>query len=346
MKTAVTTDLLVEKNFAMEVVQTFLEVFEDATMYTLAHKPGEILGPIEQRKITSSYLTHKISSTEDLQKNSWLVPSACKKLHIPCSTDLILNVSRGLSQGISKCDKPKQISYLLDTASLPAGGSIREKIFGSMVTNWAKKSFEQASEVWLAHESYQDFVKVSSSTEVKVVPPFIRVQDFPVGPKGVFDHNYYVINAESVDETIAEKLMRLFARKGTPYVFVGEDAHLSRLKTEEKQSLFHGFKCNGELAPLFAASRAVIDLTAEAFPTFALSALSSGRPVISANNPFFDQKIKENSILLEKAPEESIEKAIDQMDSEFGQYDPDQLHNTINKFHQARFKGEITRITP
>jgi glycosyltransferase involved in cell wall biosynthesis len=346
MKTVVSTDLLVEKNFAMEIVQTFLEVYEDATMYTLAHKPGEILGPIEQRKITSSFLTHKIKNEQDLKKQSWLVPSACKKLHIPCSTDLILNVSRGLSQGISKCDKPKQITYLYDTAYLPGSGSFREKVFGSMVKNWARKSFEQASEVWLSHESYQDFVKACSDTKVKIVPPFIHVQDFPVGPKGVFDHNYYVINAESVDDVLAEKLMRLFAKKGTPYVFVGQDAHLERLKTQEKQNLFHGYKCNGELAPLFAASRAVIDLTKEAFPTFALSALSTGRPVISTDNPFFDQKIKENSILVEKKPEEEIEKAIDQMDSEFSQYDPDQLHNTINKFHQARFKGEIIRLNP
>jgi len=344
MKAAVTTDLLIEKNFAMEVVQTFLEVFEDATMYTLAHKPGEILGPIEQRKIQSSYLTHKIKSEDDLRKNSWLVPSACKKLHVPCSTDLILNVSRGLSQGISKCDKPKQVTYLLDTAYLPGNGSFREKIFGSMVQNFAKRSFEQASVVWLAHEKYRDFIQVSSDTEVKIVPPFIPVQDFPVGPKGVFDHNYYVINAESVDVTIAEKLMRLFAKNGTPYVFVGVDDHLASLKTAEKQNLFHGFKCNGELAPLFAASRAVIDLTQDAFPTIALSALSSGRPIISTENLFFDEKIKENSILLNRP--DSLEKAIQQMDSEFGQYEPDTLHNIINKFHQSRFKGEITRITP
>lgn len=344
MKTVVTTDLLIEKNFAMEVVQTFLEVFEEATMFTLAHKAGEILGPIEQRKITSSYLTHKLKSEEDLKKNSWLVPGACKKLHVPCSMDWIFNISRGLSQGISKCEKPKQLTYLLDTAYLPAGGSFREKIFGAMVTNWASRSFEQASVVWLAHERYRDFIQVSSDTEVKVVPPFIAVQDFPVGPKGVFDHNYYVINAESVNETLAEKLMRLFAKNGTPYVFVGEDAHLSRLKTAEKQNLFHGYKCNGELAPLFAASRAVIDLTENAFPTFALSALSSGRPVISKDNMFFDEKIKENSILIDNS-EDSLEKAISQMDSEFSQYEPETLHNTINKFHQAKFKGEVLRIT-
>ncbi|MCO4793136.1 MAG: hypothetical protein KC493_05470 [Bacteriovoracaceae bacterium] len=341
MKTAVTTDLLIEKDFAIEVVQTFLEVFEEANLYTLAHRPGEILGPVEQRKITSSFLTHKIQKIEDLKKHSWLVPSACKKLHIPCSTDLILNVTRGLSQGISKCETPKQISYLLDDALMPSGGSIREKIFGSMVKNWSKKAFQQADEIWLAHEDYELLVeRRDSSVKVKVVPPFIRTQDFPVGPKDVFDHNYYVVNAESIDEKSAKELMVLFAKRDTPYVFVGEDAHLSSLKSKEKEGLFHGFKCNGELAPLFAASRAVIDLTERSFPRIALSALSSGRPVISKTNPFYDNKISDNAVQFKG----SFEQALNQMDSEHNQYEPQDLHNSINKFHQAKFKGEILRL--
>lgn len=346
MKTAVTTDLLTERNLAVEIVQTFLETYDESTLYTLAHRPGEILGPVEHRKITSSYLTHKIQTVDDVRKHGWMVPGAAKKLHIPCSTDLILNVSRGLSHGISKCDRPKQITYLLDDACLPVGGqgkSWREKIFGAMVRSWALNAFKQADEIWLAHEGLEPLVSNRrNGVDVKIVPPFIRTQDFPAGPKNVFEHNYYVINAQGVDFDQAKRLMELFSKRGTPYLFVGEDSHLNSLKTAEKAKLFYGAKCNGELAPLLAGSRAAIDLS-KTFPLIALSALCSGRPVISSDNPFIDKKLEEKAVV-KLGPDENLEKVLDQMDHEFTQYDPQVLHNSINKFHQAKFKGEVHRI--
>ena len=70
------------------------------------------------RRIFSTFLSNKVKSKNQLHENSFLIPSASKNLFIPCSVDLIINISNGYSQGIKKCEKTKQITYLYSDESL------------------------------------------------------------------------------------------------------------------------------------------------------------------------------------------------------------------------------------
>lgn len=340
MNICITTDLLTERNYAIEVVETFLEIFDKATMVTIAHSEGAVIGPVEHRKITSSKLTHKIKNLEDLHRFAFLVPGVLDNHFLSCQYDVVINVSRGLSHGFKKCDQSKQITYLIDEEASPKGKGFFQKMFRSYVNNWALKRLKQVDELWVSSESLKEKLEPYYDKEILVVPPFIKVQDFPVIPKKAYPHNYYTINAEAVSEQTAQLLIDIFQSRKMEFRFVGEDDHLEKVKRQNDAYLFLGVKCNGDLSPILAASRGLIDLSQSKFPSLSVCALSSGRPVIVNNNEFLEGK---GVLTLEKEDRDHFEKIIAKMDQVHEEFEPENLHAKANAFHQLKFKGTIQR---
>jgi hypothetical protein len=340
MKVCITTDMLTKRDLGVEIVETFLEIFDQATLTTLAFKEGEILGPVELRKITSTSLTHKIKDYKDLNRLSFLAPGILQNHFISCQYDLIINISRGLSHGFKKCDNTKQITYLLDEEANPKGKTFFEIFFKSYVNRWALKKLDQVDELWVSSKALKVKLQEYYKKEIILVPPFIKVQDFPVIPKKVYPHNYYIINAEVLDTQLADSLMKIMNDKNYEYRFVGNDTHLESLKLKTKEQVFLGVKCNGDLSPILAGSRGLIDLSKDKFPTLSLCALSSGRPVIMNTNDYVSGK---GVYTLKNESESSILELINELDNSHEQLEPEKLHALATKFHQLKFKGVIQR---
>ena len=76
MKTTLSCDAIIERNLSIETLELLTELIEPEDIYTLIHRPGQVLGVLEQRKIHSSFLSHFVKSLKDLFAWSYLVPSA------------------------------------------------------------------------------------------------------------------------------------------------------------------------------------------------------------------------------------------------------------------------------
>ncbi len=70
MKVAISCDDLLVRDHYTEIVETVAMAFEEAEVYTLAHRPKAMLGTIELRKIRSTYLSHNIQEREKLAVGS------------------------------------------------------------------------------------------------------------------------------------------------------------------------------------------------------------------------------------------------------------------------------------
>jgi hypothetical protein len=340
MKICITTDLLTGRDLGIEVIETFLEVFDQASLLAISFKEGAILGPVELRNITSTSLTHKIHNYHDLQKYSFLAPGVLGNHFISCQYDLIINVSRGLSHGFKRCKTTRQITYLLDQAANPTGKNFIEKLFKSFVNKWALRKLDQVDELWVSSVAMKEQLKGFYSKEIIVVPPFIKVQDFPLIPSDVYPHNYYVINAEVIDLKLAESLISIMKAQKFEFRFVGKDTHLQSLKKNHKEHIFLGEKCNGDLAPILAASRGLIDLNKSTFPALSLCALSSGRPVIISQNDYISG---EGVFTIGDDKKETILEQIEALNNKHPEIGPEKLHGQANNFHQMKFKGLIQR---
>lgn len=283
-KVVLTCDQLVERNWSTALFETFLDLIEDAEIYTLVHKPKAILGPAELRRIHSSYLSKFVEKEKDLFKWSFLIPGAAKGLHISCTVDTVINISRGLSQGIKRCDKSKQITYLIDEMPWTVKPLLfRDRLFRSYLKKWARDQLKGVDELWVTNEKQKEFYQ-SLVPKVEVLQPFFKTHEFPLFPKAqreLFPHDFVTIEATDLSLDKAHSLIDLLEKSSIKYRFVGFDDHLSSLKENDDDTRFYGPRCAGELAPMLAASVALIDFSSTTFHENALATLATGRPVLA-----------------------------------------------------------------
>ena len=342
MKIAISTDTLIKREYTTSIIEAILTIYEDAEIYTLVHKPKEILGPVEMRKIHSSFLSSMFQDTaaevleDKIFKKGYLLPTAAGKLSIPCNVDVLINVSSGLSHGYNVCEGVYQISYLVDDKlNSRTPKTLIEKLFRPYLRSWRKKSLKHANEIWTASELSIDHPKVSE------LPLFIKLEDYPLFPDSqikFFPKDFVTIDAAFITLTQAKKVIEQLEKDGIKYRFVGHDEHLSSLKKSENDMRFFGERCSGEFAPLLAASRAHLTFQASGFPVKAIQSMSTGVPVIIFN--------KSNSKVFLK---DEFTKYISNVSeiknfwSDLNNIDRRKCHNYVNRYHEIKFKSEVKR---
>ena len=343
MKVAISCDELIEKTHVIELVELMSELFPHSEIYTLVHRQGVIPGKLEMRKIHSSFLSHKVDSREKFMSSLYSVPTAAKNLFIPCSVDLIVNISSGLSQGIRKCDSTKMITYFYSDEFLnrkPKG--IFQKFFKSYVNNWACKQLSQADKVYFSTETLmEDYGEHAKNA--KVLPPSLKLDDFKLFPEGMFEHDYVLINTSGLSDSLATIISQLLEDLELKYRFVGEDHHLKQTKSKYNGN-FLGKKCVGEMAPIYAGSKFYIDLEADAFPSSSLSCLATGRPVlVSKNKKTLDFLKGEGVCFVNPQNKAELANILKDFSEKSNQWEGQKLRAPTSKFNEIRFKSKLKR---
>ncbi|PIK15348.1 hypothetical protein [Halobacteriovorax sp. JY17] len=344
MKIALSCDDLLVRDHYTEIVETLGLVYEDSEIYTLVHKEKAMLGTVELRKIRSTYLSHKIKDREHLARNSYLIPNAASNLFIPCSVDLIINISNGMSQGIRKCENTKLITYFYDHYYLNRKKKVlREKLFKSYIAKWSKAALCMSDEIWVPNNSVKDFVESFYEGPVRVIAPPFNIADYPLTPKEGKEFNYFAINAQGMNEECAEKLAEFLIQYDFKFIFFGEDSHLDNMKYGSGDPRFLGVKCSGEIAPVLGNARAIIDVSENAFPEEALKGLSSGRPAILKESEHYKSYLGDYGILWTDGSAESLINSVKDMNNLFHTYERKKLYNIATGFHDIKFKSEVKR---
>ncbi|POB14728.1 hypothetical protein [Halobacteriovorax sp. DA5] len=279
LKVVVSCDAVIERDYYIECLETIMGVIGDnVELYTLVHRQGQVLGPVEQRKIHSTFLNRFVKSWEDLVDKSHLVHGAARGLFIPCSVDLVVNLSRGFSQEIKMCDDTYLFTYFVeDINSIKKKSSFKEFFFKAFTRTKQRKYLKRANTLWSNEEAILE--EFPNATQVT---PAIALKDYKILPEGMFNRDYFLINCEPLTSSEVYKIIDIYGDK--KFKFIGKHDHLG-MYAQKHPELFFGDRCSGELAPLLAGTKYLIDTT-DKFPHFSLKALSCGRPVLTNGNKF------------------------------------------------------------
>lgn len=343
MKVAITCDHLLARNHYTEIIESLCEIFPEAPIYCFAHKKGSILGHIEQRKIRSTGLSNIVKTEEEFYSHAHKLPSLAKNLYVSCEYELVINVSKGFSQGIKRCDKSKLLTYLYD---LDLDGKINktflQKIFAPFVRNWVEKSLKSADQLFVTREDLAVALKpINPGVEV-MAPPF-RVSDYALFPKDMFKHHFYLIEAQGLSSDQAQKIMEWMKEWNYQFQFIGQDEHLANLKLGQPESTFFGNRCSGEHVPVMAASRALISFNTETFPQYPLGTLATGRPVIVTRA--LKKWIEGTGIsFVDGLEKESFHKALQQVDVSEKDLEGQKLRAHVMAYHDVKFKAAMKRV--
>ena len=322
-------------------------IYEDAEIFTLAHRPGNVLGPIEQRKIRSTFLSHKVKDKDHFYQSGFLVPTASKNLHIPCNFDLVINISSGLSQGIKRCETTRMITYFL-----PEHDLIRKKkkwwefLFSPYLKQWAENNLRESDLIWVPDKGTKEMLedRLGEDKEIKVVYPFFNIEDFPLIPSSYWKHDFFAIDTAELDVKMAREIFELVNKSGTRGIFVGPDDHLEKLKKEKGEKNFFGHRCTGELAPFLACSMGHISLKTKGFPDLALKSLSVGRPVIVRDSKIYREYLSGEGVsFLPHLADNVIMDSLEHLSSNHENLDAKRVRAQVMKFAPQKFKGYLIR---
>lgn len=341
MKVAITCDYLLERTHYTEIIENLCEVFPEAVIYCFAHKKGAILGHIEQRSIKSTFLSNVVKTEAEFYEHSNKLPSLAKNLFVSCEYDLIINVSKGFSQGFRKCETSKLITYLYDLdLERKIKKTFLQQLFYPFIKSWIKNTLDSADLVLASRQELLESVgKLKVKIEV-VAPPF-RVSDYALFPKTMFPHNFYLIEAQGINSIEAKKLITWMKEWDYAFQFVGPDDHLKELKKEYPENTFFGNRCSGEHAPVMAAAKALISFNSEDFPGMALGTLATGRPVVLAW-PLRKWISGTGINFVMNFAKQDIKMALDNLLSE-DELEGQKLRAHVMEYHDTKFKAQMKR---
>lgn len=341
MKVAITCDYLLQRSHYVEIIEGLCEIFPEAAIYCFAHKKGAILGHIEQRSIKSTYLSNVVSTEEEFYTHSNKLPSLAKNLFVSCDYDLIINISKGFSQGLAKCETTKLITYLYDLdLDQKINKTFMQKIFSPFIRSWVKKTLESADMLISSREDLLGVVKgMKASTEV--LPPPFRVSDYALFPKNMFKHHFFLFEASGISLENAKKLTEWMKEWDYSFQFIGPDDHLSELKKYFPENTFFGNRCSGEHAPVLASSKALVSFNDEDFPAMPLATLATGRPVI-LHTPLKKWMSGVGISFISDFKKDEMKKALDEVIGD-DVLEEKKLRAHVMEYHDIKFKAQMKR---
>jgi hypothetical protein len=346
MNLVLSTDHLLYRDDSTAMLEIMGELYPEAPVHTLAHQQGAILGHLELRSVKSTGLSRKAKTLDDLSGQAFLLPRLVHQIHVPCSVNVIFNVSLGLSHGIPRCEGTKQWTYWLgdDLITRPTK-RLREKFFRRYLEHWSKKQLRQIDLLWVPTQELKEQFERWTSAEIAVVPPFIKLSEYPLIPASIFKNDFYMVNTQHLGPVEIEIIEKVFQQRNQRYRFFGDHTHLEAIVGNRSADLFFGERCAGELAPMLASAKGVLDFTRSLFPTQAIKGLSQGLRVIYREGSGAKFFLENPYTFATSLDEKSLNQVLDQLEwgLSFESEERKKIRAFAMDYHDLKFKGAIQR---
>ncbi len=300
MKIALVHDYLNQYGGAERVLETLMEMFPDAPVYTLLHDPAKTFGKFTDRVKKTSVLDFQFAR-DNHRLFIPLMPIATEMLDLGDEYDLIISDTAGYAKGIKYGAKTKHISYVhtplryaWETDYLNFQFSIfnfqKLKPFLKPVINYLKNWDFQAGQkpnILISNSSFiADKVKKYYGRDSEVVYPPVDSERFYYVPKSYDKNNtYYLAIGRLLHYKRFDLVVDAFAKLGLPLKVVGSGPEYESIKRQVSSikniELMPAVKTDDELRQLYGGAKALIFPQVEDFGLVAAEAQACGAPVIA-----------------------------------------------------------------
>jgi hypothetical protein len=343
MKTAIAIDSLLLRDDSIFLLELILNLFPHSEIYTIVHRPGSILGPIETRHIVSSFLTHKTKDASVLRKNFWLLPSAVKGLPLHTSIEKVIVISRGYIHGLNLPDHVEKYLYILEWDVVEQKNLGWQFLFTSYVNDWREKALRKFAKIAVSSETLKRRMELPNS--VVIVPTF-KTEDYTF----VRDEDHHFIFTHHLVYTqgllISEfrSLLSFLSEKNEMVRVLGPDAHLESVKKEFPEFEFGGDHCEATNAMYSHQAKVIWDLGHSFFPSKAFGALATGRPVVVRDDTIQREFLGQATYFLKNFSHSSLTEIYHQSESEYMSVDRKALRRLGLKWNERLFKSKMSKF--
>ena len=343
MSTVFAIDSLLSRDQAIFCFELMLQRDHEATIVTLAHKQGGILGRVEFHKVISSFLAKKVTDIEGLLSNFWVLPSGAKSLQLPEGTTELIIFSRGYVHGINVPANIKTSVYVYewDTYLNSSKVSGFQKFFRPYVNDWRLKSLSKFKHIAVSSEVLK---KDLGLTHAEVIAPTFKTEDYTFVKDE--DHNFLfshtLVYTYGRTEEELDLLFEVARELKHTLKIMGPDAHLDNLKKKYPEVEFIGDHCEATASMVSHQAKAVCDFAISAFPSRAFGALCNGRPSVVMDTPVNREYLpSEMSFFVKEWSKKSLTDLLNDIDAKYLQFDRKALRRAGLKWNERLFKAKI-----
>jgi glycosyltransferase involved in cell wall biosynthesis len=354
MRTAIVHYWLLGMRGGEKVVEALCRMLPEAGIYTLFYDPERVSETIRSRRVTASYLNPLHRFHRSLLP---FMPSALESFDLR-GYDLVISSESGPAKGVLTsantrhvcyCHTPMRYlwelypAYLNDWTQNPLKRTLMRP-FARNLRLWDYASAARVDEFVANSENVRQRIRKTYRRESTIVHPPVAVENFRNCPS----EDYFLAVSELVAYKQLDYAVRLFARTGRRLKIVGDGPEYGNLKRQAGPSVeFCGRVSGGELAELYARSRALLMPGEDDFGITAVEALASGKPVIGlARGGVLESVPREpcGGVLYAQGSEAGLEEALRVFETLEPSIRPANLQQWASRFSEERFREKMERI--
>lgn len=292
MKIALIHDWLVRYRGGEKVLDAIYELYPEADLFTLVHRPGSVSASLERRPIQTSFLQHVPGIYQRYRHFLPLFPAAIESFDLR-SYDFIISSSHCVAKGVRKLPGARHLSYV--HSPMRYMWDRFEDYFGPGRAPWTTRMAAAAVRPWLQHwdrasaRGVDRFVANSHYIAEKiarlygrqstVIHPFVDLRAFEtLSPERAGEGGYFLWVGAPAPYKRLDVALSAFASLKLPLWIAGFE---TASKAFPPNIRVLGEVSDAQLAGLYHQARAVVFTAEEDFGIVPLEAQAAGRPVIA-----------------------------------------------------------------
>lgn len=293
MKVALVHDWLNQMGGAENVLETLVEMFPQAVVYTSMYGPDLMPAAYRSWDIRTSFMQRLPGVTRHHQAYMPLYPLAFRSFHLR-DYDLVLSNKSAFCHGVQTGPNTTHICYCLTpTRFLWMYDSYRQRESIGGLTDTALRPLLSLLRRWdyAAAQRVDHFVAISSAVQERIRRFYHResvvihppVDTARYTPSGEPPQDYFLVVGRLIPYKRIDLAVRAFTQLGLPLVVVGDGRDRPKLEAIAGRNVtFRGWLPYGEeLLTLYRRCRAFIFPGLEDFGIAPVEAQATGRPVIA-----------------------------------------------------------------
>lgn len=293
MRTAIIHDWLTGMRGGEKVLESMIDTFPDADIFTLLWVKGSVSPKIENQRITTSFLQEYPLIKTKYRNYLPLFPLAIEGFNLD-GYDLIISSSHCAAKGIIPPPHARHICY----CHTPM------RYIWNMYFDYFGKEGQRLSALYRTVSHHLRIWDLSSNTRVDefvansdhvarrikryygrqsiVIYPPVDTDFYHPVPERLMDEPYYLVVSALVPYKRIDLAIETFNKNGQKLVIIGEGPERGKLrKMAQKNIEFLGWETNEELRKWYSNCEALVFPGEEDFGIVPVETQACGRPVIA-----------------------------------------------------------------
>jgi len=355
MRIALVHDYLTQFGGAERVLGVLMDMFPNASVYTLLHDKEVTRGRLDGNRIKTSFLQNIPLARSRHRLFPLLMPIIIEQFDLS-KYDLVISASHSFGKGVITGPQTLHISYCFTPMRYVWDDSHRY-VREFTVPVWLRSLIPfplTYVRLWdsFAADRVDCFVAISRfvakrikkyyQREAEVIYPPVDCEAYTIS-KNINDR--FLVVSRLMSYKRIDLAIEAFNRLGLPLDIVGAGPEEEKLKKMASSNVkFHGFLPDEQVRKMFAECRAFIFPQEEDFGLTVLEAAAAGRPVIAfAGGGALETVDSEvTGIFFAEQTPEALCEAIGRLQK--SKMDPDEIRQKALQFSTERFKVNFMKM--